>query len=322
MSLKRSGLYPVMGRRSSMGWMPVALGLYSLRRIATSTPSPSMYSSRRSGTSVPSSSYRSERGMSFPKCSAHSIQEDFSVGRRAACTCASISDTPSSITSLLWRLQRRNKPLAYYIPRVRRANQRRSIYSLPQVPLPLHVPEPKLSVLVRGGSDPLRRAPVESLLDLGRCARRQDFGWDLPTFAHHAPRSQHGPPSYACPVEDDAPHADERLILYDAPVQHREVPNGDVGADERRLTLVRVQYRIVLDVAARSHNYPAEVCPQNGSEPDASPFFDDHVSDKHRGWGYEGIGGDLRLFTVERKEVCHGCPPPLLNEFILLLGWF
>src|SRR5215207_148313 len=107
MSLKRLGLYSAMGERSSMGWIPVVFGLYSLKRIAMSTPSPAMYSSRHEGTRVPSSSYRSERGTSSPpKCSAHSIQEDFSVGRRAACTCASITGTPSSITSLLWRVLR------------------------------------------------------------------------------------------------------------------------------------------------------------------------------------------------------------------------
>src|SRR5215208_6419599 len=99
MILKRSGLYSAMGKRSSMGWIPVAFGLYSHSMIATSTPSPSMYSSRREDTKVPSWSYRSERGTSSPKCSAHSIQEGLSVGRRAACTCASTRRTPSSILS-------------------------------------------------------------------------------------------------------------------------------------------------------------------------------------------------------------------------------
>src|SRR5215210_5468704 len=157
-----------MGKRSSIGWIPVAFGLYSLKRIATSTPSPATYSSKREGTRVPSSSYRSERGTSFPKRSTHSIQEDFSVGSRAACTCASMTGTPLSITSLLWRLQHCNKP-STYVPRYSRSEPR-TVISLDDLdfaflrvgrlgsllswscPLPsifylLHVPDPKRLVL-------------------------------------------------------------------------------------------------------------------------------------------------------------------------------
>jgi hypothetical protein len=79
-----------------------------------------------------------------------------------------------------------------------------------------------------------------------------------------------------------------------------------------------VQYAVVLDVATRSHDYPVEVGPQNGAEPNAGPFFDDHVSDKYRGRRYEGIGIDLRLFTVERKKVCHLTPRLRLAQLLTL----
>jgi len=49
------------------------------------------------------------------------------------------------------------------------------------------------------------------------------------------------------------------------------------------------------------HDYLVEVGPQDGAEPDAGPFFNDHVPDEHRAWRDKGIGSDLGLFAVERK---------------------
>src|SRR5829696_2801309 len=75
--------------------MPVDFGLYSQKSTATSTPSRSMYSSKRCGTRVPSSSYSSRRE-GEPYWAAHSLQESFRVGRRAAWTWAPISGIPFS----------------------------------------------------------------------------------------------------------------------------------------------------------------------------------------------------------------------------------
>src|SRR5918997_5223939 len=102
---------------------------------------------------------------------------------------------------------------------------------LPPILLTVHISEPELLVLARGRLDPLRRAPVELFLDLRGRPRRQDFGRYLIVLVHHAPRRQHDAPSYASPVEDDAPHADDRLVFDNAPLQQRKVPDGDVLAD-------------------------------------------------------------------------------------------
>src|SRR5829696_9377681 len=75
--------------------MPVDFGLYSQKRTATSTPSRSMLSSKRCGTRVPSSSYSSRRE-GEPYSAAHSLQDSFRVGRRAAWTWASMRGMPSS----------------------------------------------------------------------------------------------------------------------------------------------------------------------------------------------------------------------------------
>jgi hypothetical protein len=83
------------------------------------------------------------------------------------------------------------------------------------------------------------------------------------------------------------------------------VPDGYVLAYERREVLVRVHNAVVLNAAARPYYYPVEVASQNGTEPDARPFFEHHVPDEHRGRCYKGIGGDPGLFTVEREKVCH-----------------
>src|SRR5215211_1845916 len=75
--------------------MPVDFGLYSQKSTATSTPSRSMYSSKHCGTRVPSSSYSSRRE-GEPYWAAHSLQDSFRVGRRAAWTWASINGIPFS----------------------------------------------------------------------------------------------------------------------------------------------------------------------------------------------------------------------------------
>src|SRR5215213_6745378 len=75
--------------------MPVDFGLYSQKSTATSTPSRSMYSSKRCGTRVPSSSYSSRRE-GEPYSAAHSLQDCFRVGKRAAWTWASMRGMPSS----------------------------------------------------------------------------------------------------------------------------------------------------------------------------------------------------------------------------------
>ena len=70
-----------------------------------------------------------------------------------------------------------------------------------------------------------------------------------------------------------------------------------------------MHHAVILDAAPRPHDYPVEVGPKNGAKPDAGPFLDDYVPDKHGGRGDKGIGGDLGLFTVEREKVSHSLPP-------------
>jgi hypothetical protein len=71
-----------------------------------------------------------------------------------------------------------------------------------------------------------------------------------------------------------------------------------------------MHHAVVLDAATRPHDYPVEVAPKDRAEPNAGPFFDDHVPDTNCGRRYESVGSDLRLFTVEREKVRHRYLPP------------
>ena len=91
-------------------------------------------------------------------------------------------------------------------------------------------------------------------------------------------------------AQDHGAHADEAVILHDAPVEHGVVSHGHPVADHQRQARIDVERCPVLDVGAAAHGDAGEIPAQGGAEPDARLLRERHLPD------------DLRVPGDERRR--------------------
>jgi hypothetical protein len=79
-------------------------------------------------------------------------------------------------------------------------------------------------------------------------------------------------------------HSDQRVLLNDAPMQHRAMPDVTALVDQRIVPRKRVQHTGVLDIGARTDVEAAEVAAQRCRRADVTVGTDNHVADQHGAW--------------------------------------
>src|SRR5580692_6356570 len=188
------------GSRSSMGWVPVARGLYSANRRAVSTPWASRRASRRAGTGSPAVSKTSCHGSSLPYWTAQSIQAGLTVDSRGTCMWASVTGRPSIIVLL-------GDPAEAGLVGAGRLDVglHRAVYPV--------------------GAD-------AGLLDLRGYAGHQGGRRDLEAFGYQGRGGDDGTGAHPGPVQDDRTRSDQALVLDHAPFEMGVVPDHAVRADD------------------------------------------------------------------------------------------
>ena len=85
-----------------------------------------------------------------------------------------------------------------------------------------------------------------------------------------------------CTVQDDRSHTDQAAVPDRTAMDNRIVSHRHIIADHRRSASVRVDRRIILDIAAPADPDAVIIPAQDRVKQDAGIVSDRHVADDHR----------------------------------------
>ena len=135
---------------------------------------------------------------------------------------------------------------------------------------------------VRRDARPLFRR--ERAYDAVRVAEHERARGYLLAPRDKRPRADHAVLPDPRAVEDDAAHADQRVVPDFRPVHHRVVPDRDVVAEHRGRAVPDVHRRVVLHVGIPADDDGRDVPADTGAAPDIGAVAEGNVARHIRGF--------------------------------------